>query len=459
MSSPTINSINVDRDPSPFGKTPPTPPPPPAQDQDEKDIGKLDASQPMAPPPPSPPNGGLVAWTQVLGAFLIMFNNWGLANAFGTFQSYYESHRLSAYSPFSIAWIGSLQLFLLFTVGVVTGPLFDRGYYRALNGAGTFFMVFGMMITSVTHSYGQTVLAQGVCIGVGMGCLWTPAVAICAQYFTTRRAIAIGLAACGTAIGGLLYPVIFTQLVDKVGYGWSVRAMGFVSLATLIPVNIILVPLKTMTRRRSFFYFEMLREPYSLLVCVAVCVGFMGMFVPLFYIGTYAEAVGEMRHSLSSYLFSIINAALTLRVIPNYFADRVGVGNVIWPACSISAVLAFCWIAITSEGGIIAFCVLYGFASGTFISLVPSLVPAMTEDMSEIGSRLGVVFLFAGVGALVGNPIGGALLANENTRTHFLRLQVWSGATLAVAAVCLLLSNVLWKRHRVKRLRELDEKV
>lgn len=27
-------------------------------------------------PPPSPPNGGTEAWLQVLGSFLITFNNW-----------------------------------------------------------------------------------------------------------------------------------------------------------------------------------------------------------------------------------------------------------------------------------------------------------------------------------------------------------------------------------------------
>lgn len=431
--------------------------------QSSSDNGSVEKAEPTSSPPAQnevaptlPPNGGFVAWTQVLGSFLIMFNNWGLANGFGTFQSYYESHRLDAYSPFQIAWIGSLQLFLLFTVGVFTGPLFDRGHFRVLNATGSFLMVFGMMMTSIAHTYWQTILAQGVCIGVGMGFLWTPAVAICAQYFTTRRAIAIGLAACGTAVGGLLYPVIFTQLIDKVGYGWSVRIMGFVCLATLIPVNIIMVPLKQTTRRRSFFSFGMLREPHSFFMCWGICIGFMGLFVPLYYIGTYAEAVAHMRHSLASYLFSIINGALSLRLVFNFLADRVGVGNVIWPACAATSILAYSWIAIDTDGSIIAFCVLYGVASGTSISLVPSLVPSMTEDMSEIGSRLGVVFLFAGFGALVGNPIGGALLANHNTRSHFLRLQLWSGSTMAVAAVCLLLSSLFWKKHLARKISDIQ---
>lgn len=33
-------------------------------------------SQPQPQPPAPPPNGGLQAWLQVFGAFLLFFNSW-----------------------------------------------------------------------------------------------------------------------------------------------------------------------------------------------------------------------------------------------------------------------------------------------------------------------------------------------------------------------------------------------
>ena len=44
---------------------------------------------------------------------------------FSVYQEYYQSHQLQDQSPSSISWIGSLQVFFLFAVGVVGGPLFD----------------------------------------------------------------------------------------------------------------------------------------------------------------------------------------------------------------------------------------------------------------------------------------------------------------------------------------------
>jgi len=38
------------------------------------------------------PNGGTKAWLQVLGAFFLFFNSWGIINTFGT---YHDSSRLS----------------------------------------------------------------------------------------------------------------------------------------------------------------------------------------------------------------------------------------------------------------------------------------------------------------------------------------------------------------------------
>ena len=63
--------------------------------------------------PPAPPNGGLTAWLQVAGGFMIFFNTWRLINTFAVFQTYYESGALFTESSSTISWIGSIQCFLL----------------------------------------------------------------------------------------------------------------------------------------------------------------------------------------------------------------------------------------------------------------------------------------------------------------------------------------------------------
>lgn len=71
--------------------------------------------------------------------------------------------------------------------------------------------------------YWQLFLAQGVCTGIGNGLLFCPCLAVLSTYFSKKRSLAIGIAASGTATGGLIYPAIVQQLLHKVGFPWTVR--------------------------------------------------------------------------------------------------------------------------------------------------------------------------------------------------------------------------------------------
>ncbi|KAI6891234.1 hypothetical protein KC318_g13913, partial [Hortaea werneckii] len=72
-------------------------------------------AKPPQPGPPGgpPPNGGLTAWLQVVGSWMLFFNTWGILNTFGVFQTYYESGELFSTSSSNISWIGSIQALMV----------------------------------------------------------------------------------------------------------------------------------------------------------------------------------------------------------------------------------------------------------------------------------------------------------------------------------------------------------
>ena len=76
--------------------------------------------------PDPPPDGGRQAWTQVLCMHLVFLNTWGVSNGYGVFQRYYLS-RFPSSSPSAVSWVGSIQVFLVFFVGVLAGLLFKSG--------------------------------------------------------------------------------------------------------------------------------------------------------------------------------------------------------------------------------------------------------------------------------------------------------------------------------------------
>jgi MFS family permease len=128
----------------------------------------------------------------------------GLVNAFGVFQTYYESELLPNNSPSQISWIGVVQGLLLMEVGVFSGPAFDAGYFTHLLAAGSVLVVLGHMMTSLCHRYWQLMLAQGLMVGLGLGCFFVPSVSILPRYFsnkTTTGALANGLSAAGSSVG------------------------------------------------------------------------------------------------------------------------------------------------------------------------------------------------------------------------------------------------------------------
>ncbi|KAH8166506.1 hypothetical protein CIB48_g1714 [Xylaria polymorpha] len=146
------------------------------------------------------PKEGPVAWLQVLGAFCVYLNTWGVLNSYGVFQTYYKLDFLSLQSTSTIGWIRSLQGVLFFAVSIIVGPMFDLGYFRSLTWVGTAFSVVGMFLLSISSQFYQMLLTQSVLVGIGEGCLFLPAPAVVAQHFNTHLGLAVSIASVGSAV-------------------------------------------------------------------------------------------------------------------------------------------------------------------------------------------------------------------------------------------------------------------
>lgn len=87
-------------------------------------------------------------------------------------------------------------------VGALTGPLFDAGHFRALITVGSSLVFVGMMLTSISHSFWQIMLSQAICMGLGMGWLFVPSLAVLNAYFSDKKIfVVMGLAAAGSGLG------------------------------------------------------------------------------------------------------------------------------------------------------------------------------------------------------------------------------------------------------------------
>ena len=123
-------------------------------------------------------------------------------NSYGMFQSYYQDHLLGSHTPFQISTIGSLQAFLLMLLGVLTGPVYDIGYFHHLLISGSALLVVGSFLQSFCTKLWQLILVQGCLIGIGGACMSLLGVAACGRWFTTKLAIVNGISSMGSGVGG-----------------------------------------------------------------------------------------------------------------------------------------------------------------------------------------------------------------------------------------------------------------
>jgi MFS family permease len=255
--------------------------------------------------PGPPPDGGIVAWTQVLCAWFAILNTWGFVNSFGAFQPYYESILPEPAS--TISWIGSVQACLMFAMGMFSGRALDRGWFRPTVAFGIAIHIIGVFCLSVSKTYWQFLLTQGLCTGIGGGIFFVPIMGLCSTYFARKRGMALGIVTCGNSAGGIIYPVIVRQLLPKLGFGWTVRILGFINVASLAIVIAFMKPRLPPRKTGPLIEWEALRDtPY--------CLHVLGMcfLLPPVYCVFYYVSLSHLSLSILEFLVRWIGKGIRL---------------------------------------------------------------------------------------------------------------------------------------------------
>ncbi|KAE8380005.1 major facilitator superfamily domain-containing protein [Aspergillus bertholletiae] len=408
------------------------------------DLEKSGATAQSAPAklPDAPPDGGFKAWMVVLGAFCGLFVSFGWINCIGVFLDYYKTHQLQDLPTSTVTWITSLEIFMMFFGGPIVGVFFDNFGPRWILIAGTFFHVFGLMMVSISKEYYQFILAQGVCSPIGTSAIFHGCLTSVSTWFRRRRALALGVTTCGSSVGGVIFPIMVARLIPIVGFGWTMRICGFLSLGLLVIANFT-VQSRLQHRRKPFRPLDFVRPlrelPFVLTTAATFCV-YWGLFLPFAFIPTQAERYG-MSPYLASYLIPILNAASILgRLVPPYLADLFGRFNLMALTSLFSVIIVLgLWLPSRSNAPAIVFTSLYGFSSGAAVSLAPALV-AQISDMREIGVRSGTYFCIVSFAALTGMPIAGALLPDP-LHGSYLDLEIFCGVVMFGGVVLYLLAR------------------
>jgi MFS family permease len=376
------------------------------------------------------PDGGLTAWTVLVGAFFCLFSTFGLGNSVGAFQAYYVNHALSDYSSSSISWIISFMLWVLNFLPIFWGFAFDRYGPRWLLVGGTITYIFGIMMISLSTKYWHFFLAQGLVCPIGGSAVNTASMSCLVTWFYRKRGLVFGIMMGGSSVGGIVLPIMLPKMVDSVGFPWAIRAVGLLFLvALLIACCTVRSRLKPETKPIDLrAYVRGVREPTMMSTVFGLFLMFWGLFLPYNFVILQAAAQG-MDQNLVIYLLPIMHSVgLVGRVIPGLVADRFGRFNVMIIIAILTGIACFAvWVPIRNNAGVIAFTALYGLCSSGLTSIGPTLI-AQISDIREIGARTGTAFAFQSFGLLTGSPIASAIV--DARGGDYLGLQLFCGFSI-----------------------------
>ncbi|XP_013774953.1 uncharacterized protein LOC106459835 [Limulus polyphemus] len=163
---------------------------------------------------PTPPDGGW-GWMVVFASFMVNLIADGVSLSFGILYihlvSYFDESKAKT------AWVGSLFLSMPLLMGPIASALTDRYGCRKVAIAGSLLATSGFAMSFFSNSLEFLFLTFSIS-GFGLALCYVTSIVIVAYYFEKKRALATGLAVCGTGIGTFVFAPLTIVLLEK--YEW-----------------------------------------------------------------------------------------------------------------------------------------------------------------------------------------------------------------------------------------------
>ncbi|XP_044738710.1 monocarboxylate transporter 14-like [Chrysoperla carnea] len=162
-----------------------------------------------------PPDGGW-GWVVVLASFGCNMIVDGIIFSFGMFLVDI-CQTFNATKP-EVALVGSLLSGFYLMSGPFVSALANTYGFRLVTILGSIIGSAAFVLSSFSTSIEYLFFSYGVLGGIGFGLIYVPAVITVGFYFEKWRALATGIAVCGSGIGTFVFAPVSSTLIEK--FGW-----------------------------------------------------------------------------------------------------------------------------------------------------------------------------------------------------------------------------------------------
>lgn len=393
------------------------------REPDSEDGTMAEEDLPAVEPSNLPPaDRGTQAWMYLMGAFVVETLVWGFPNSFGVFLGYYskEFHDEPG-AELLLPLAGTLCSGLIYCSGPVLYPIVARypSHRRTSMWAGNLICFGSLLGASFVNKPWQLVLLQGAGYGLGGSLLYAPTVSYMSEWFFVRRGMANGVMNAGTAVGGLVLPLILPSIIRPHGTSKTLRYLSVTVFGLLSAVLPFIRPRLPEDRIRYLAASSGAKwstnRSFWLLLLVTTLQGF-AYFLPTVYLPTFAQDM-KLNDNQASLAVALLNGSSVI--------SRVGMGLLSdafspWILSTLtlaatSAATFVLWGAVTTTLATLSvYAVLFGALAGGFSSLWTGFVrPIAKDDPTAATSMLGMLMLSRGLGNVLSTPISSALISGS----------------------------------------------
>ncbi|XP_005112911.2 uncharacterized protein LOC101848490 [Aplysia californica] len=173
------------------------------------------------------PDGGW-GWVVVVSALMASLIVDGVTYTFGLFLG--ELQRAFQAPKSTIALASSMQVGIYLMVGPLVSALTNRFGCRLVIIVGSVVAGGAFMVSAFSPNVTVLILTYGVVGGIGFGMMYLPAIVSVSLYFESRRALATGIAVCGSGIGTFVLAPVTELLLLHYNWSWTLMILGAIIL-------------------------------------------------------------------------------------------------------------------------------------------------------------------------------------------------------------------------------------
>lgn len=205
------------------------------------------------------------------------------------------------------------------------------------------------------------------------------------------------------------------SLFPRLGWAWSIRVLALLCLVFCGTANFLirrrLPPAQNASAHPDFKIFT---NRAFLWTTIGIFLLEFALFIPITYISSYARVQG-FNTSFSFQILPIMNAASAFgRALPGYWGDKIGPFNINLAMIILSVVACLAvWLPAGGyTAGLVLFALLFGFASGSNVSITPVCIGKMCKTQNY-GRYYATCYTVVSIACLVGVPIAGNILTSN----------------------------------------------